>query len=171
MTSPTQVATAHGVDEGYRHVAKHAQPRPCIGLRDAVLKWYDLARPEDPVPAEVRALAQGTLDDAARVGELGLGDGLGFVILHRCGSEGFHFLLVGTWRNDNELWETVWAKHDDADPGFHPWLVEDGHRPTFCVWELGVVAHERLAWAEYLGSARNAAARRAYLGDTFEGQV
>jgi len=167
----TSLATAHGVVEGYRHVAKHAQPASSVGLGAAVLKWYDLARPEDPVPAEVRALARGVLDDAARVGELELGDGLGFVILHRCGTEGFHFLLVGTWRNDNELWETVWAKHDDADPGFHPWVAGDGHRPTFCVWELGVVAHERVAWAEYLGSPRDATARRAYLGDTFEGPV
>jgi len=167
----SSLAPAYGVGDDYRHVDKHAQPATCIGLGDAVLKWYDIACPEDPVPAEVRALAQGALDDAARVGELPLGDGLGFVILHRCGTEGFHFLLVGTWRNDNELWETVWAKHGDADPGFHPWVVDDGHHPTFCVWELGVVAHERLAWAEYLRSTRDAAARRAYLGDTFEGPV
>ena len=93
------------------------------------------------------------------------------MILHRCGSEGFHFLLVGTWRNDNELWETVLAKHADSDPGFGPWVVEDGHRPTFCVWELGVVAHERLAWARYLRSARDDGARRAYLDDLLEGEV
>jgi hypothetical protein len=167
----TSLATAYGVDEGYRHVAKHARPASSIGLGDAVLKWYDVARPDDPVQPGVQALARRALDDAVQVDELQLGDGLGFVILHRCGSAGFHFLLVGTWRNDNELWETVWAKHDDADPGFHPWTVEDGHRPTFCVWELGVVAYERLAWAEYLGSERGAAARRAYLGDTFEGPV
>jgi len=167
----TSLATAYGVDERYRHVEKHAQPASSIGLGDAVLKWYDLARTDDPVPAEVRALARRALDDSTQVGELRLGDGLGFVILHRCGSAGFHFLLVGTWRNDNELWETVWAKHDDADPGFHPWVVDEGHRPTFCIWELGVVEHERLAWAAYLGSKRDAAARRAYLGDTFEGSV
>ena len=170
MTSAS-LETSHGVDADYRHVAKHAHPATSIGLGDAVLKWYDVARPDDPVPDDVRTLARRALDDAARVDELRLGDGLGFVILHRCGSAGFHFLLVGTWRNENELWETVWAKHDDADPGFHPWVVEEGHRPTFCVWELGVVAHERLAWAEYLGSERDDAARRAYVGDVFEGPV
>ena len=170
MTSAS-LETSHGVDADYRHVAKHAQPATSIGLGDAVLKWYDVARPDDPVPDDVRALARRALDDAARVGELRLGDGLGFVILHRCGSEGFHFLLVQTWRNDNELWQTVWARHDDADPGFRPWVVEDGHRPTFCVWELGVVAHERLAWAAYLAMERDAAARRTYLGDVFEGPV
>ena len=167
----TSLATAHGVDGAYRHVAKHARTASSIGLGDALLKWYDVAPPDDPVPPEVQALARRALDDAVQVGELQLGDGLGFVILHRCGSAGFHFLLVGTWRNENELWETVWAKHDDADPGLHPWVVEEGHRPTFCVWELGVVAHERLAWAAYVGSERAAAARRAYVGDVFEGPV
>jgi hypothetical protein len=170
MTSAS-LETSHGVESDYRHVAKHANPAASIGLGDAVLKWYDVARPDDPVPDDVRTLARRALDDAARVDELRLGDGLGFVILHRCGSGGFHFLLVQTWRNDNELWQTVWAKHDDADPGFRPWVVGDGHRPTFCVWELGVVAHERLAWAAYLGSERDAAARRTYLGDVFEGPV
>jgi hypothetical protein len=39
------------------------------------------------------------------------------------------------------------------------------------VWELGAVAHERLAWSEYLLSDRDEAARRAYLRDAFEGVV
>jgi hypothetical protein len=43
----TSLATAHGVDEGYRHVAKHAQPASSVGLGAAVLKWYDLARRGD----------------------------------------------------------------------------------------------------------------------------
>ena len=75
------------------------------------------------------------------------------MILHRCGA-GFHFLLVSTWQNDNELWETVWAKDGDDDPEFHPWPLDGPHRPTFCVWELGAVAHERLAWSHYLLSDR-----------------
>jgi hypothetical protein len=167
----TSLTIEHGVDAGYRHVPKHARPASSVGLGDALLKWYDVASDDDPVPHEVQALARRALDDAVNVGSLQLGDELGFVILHRCGTAGFHFLLVGTWRSENELWETVWAKHDDADPGFHPWVVEEGHRPTFCVWELGVVAHERLAWAEYLCSARDAAARRVYAGDVYEGPV
>ena len=171
MTSTASLASTHGVDPAYRHAPKHALPAPSIGLGEAVLKWYDIAPPDDPVPAEVRALARRSLDDAVKLGELQLRDGLGFVILHRCGTAGFHFLLVQTWRNENELWETVWAKQDEADPGFHPWPAESGHRPTFCIWELGAVAYERLAWAEYLGSARDDAARRTYLGDVYEGPV
>ena len=61
--------------------------------------------------------------------------------------------------------------HGESDPGFHPWPIEGSHRPTFCVWELGAVAHERVAWSAYLSSARDEESRRAYLRDTFEGAV
>ena len=105
-----------------------------------------------------------------RLGELRLGEALGFVILHRCGA-GFHFLLVSTWQNDNELWETVWAKDGDDDPEFHPWPLDGSHRPTFCVWELGAVAHERLAWSQLPPLRPGREARRDYLRDAFEGLV
>ena len=122
------------------------------------------------MPDRVRQLARRGLGDAVRLGELRLGASLGFVILHRCG-ESFYFLLVSTWENDNELWETVWAKDGEDDPEFHPWPLDGTHRPTFCVWELGAVAHERLAWSAYLLSDRDDAARHAYLRDAFEGAV
>jgi hypothetical protein len=165
------VATANGtVRRDYRHAPKTARPASTVGLGDAVLKWYDIFPPDEPVTDDIRALARRGLAEAARLGEIRLGDTLGFVILHRCG-DGFHFLLVSTWQNDNELWETVWAKDGDDDPEFHPWPIDGSHRPTFCVWELGAVAHERLAWSHYLLSDRGDEARRAYLRDAFEGMV
>ena len=163
-------AASEIVRADYRHGLKLVQPASTVALGDAVLKWYDIAPPEEPVSEDVRALARRGLAGAARLGELRLGEALGFVILHRCGA-GFHFLLVSTWQNDNELWETVWAKDGDEDPEFHPWPLDGSHRPTFCVWELGAVAHERLAWSQYLVSDRDETARRDYLRDTLEGLV
>ncbi len=171
MSATTSLDASHAVAPEYRHEPKHARPAPSIALGEAVLKWYDVAPADDPVPAEVRALARRSLAEAAVLGELRIGDGLGVVILHRCGTTGFHFLIVLTWRNDNEVWQSVWAKENDDDPDFHPWRVESTHRPAFCVWELGVVAHERLAWTTYLLSARDDAARRTYLADALEGAV
>ena len=135
-----------------------------------MLKWYGFGRPEDPVPDEVRALTRRARDEP-HGSESSARRRAGLRDAPPLGTEGFHFLLVSTWRNANELWETTFYKDDDADPGFLPWVVEGVHRPTFCVWELGVVAHERLAWAGYFDSGRDAAARRTYLGDTFEGPV
>ena len=154
----------------YRHRQKVATPQPSIMLGDAILKWYDMAPAEAPVPIALRALARRCLRDAAKTGTLGVDDGLGFVILHRC-EDDFYFLLVSSWRNDNELWETVWAKCGDADVLFHPWPSGGTHRPTFCVWELGAVGHERDAWSEYLCSARDESARRTYLRSCYAGFV
>ena len=154
----------------YRHVSKVIGPGPSITLGDAVLKWYDIAPADEPVPGALEVLARGSLHAAVESGALGLADDLGFVILHRCGAS-FYFLIVSTWRNDNEVWETVWAKNGEAEVAFRPWPREGTHIPTYCVWELGAVWHEQQAWSRFLGSARGAAARKAYLRDTFEGEI
>ena len=78
---------------------------------------------------------------------------------------------MSTWRNENELWETVWAKDGDGDVFFRPWPIEGMHRPTYCVWELGPVCHERAAWSEYLRSPRDDASRKSYLRSSYEGVV
>jgi hypothetical protein len=158
-----------GVDAGYVHEPKLARPEPSTMLGDALLKWYDIAPDDDPVPLKVRALARRCLRDAVSSRELELGRDTGFVILHRCG-EAFYFLLVSTWRNDNELWQTAWAKSAE-DAVFRPWQIGSRHRPTFCVWELGVVLYEREAWTRFLGSGRDETARREYLRDCYIGSV
>jgi hypothetical protein len=157
-------------DASYEHHPKAARAGQSVSLGNALLKWYEIAPEGEPVPASVSDLARLGLADAARLGELRLGGELGFVILHRCGAA-FYFLLVSTWQNDNELWETVWAKDGRDDPEFHPWPLDGSHRPTYCVWELGVVAYERLAWSRFLRSARDRDARLEYLRDTYEGVV
>ena len=159
-----------GVHPDYRHRDKMAHAEPGLAVGETTLKWYDVAPDEAPVPLAVRAVARRSLRDAARTGELGTLGELGFVVLHRCG-EDFYFLLVCTWRNENELWETVWAKDGRSEPLFRPWAPDGAHRPTFCVWELGVVGHERDAWTRYVLSRRDEAARGAYLRDSFDGVV
>jgi hypothetical protein len=156
-------------EPGYEHVTKVVRPQSSLTLRSTVLKWYEIAPADAPVPLVVRALARRNLRDASKDGSLGISGDFGFVILHRCG-EDFYFLLVSTWQNENELWETVWAK-DGASFCFKPWLVEGTHRPTFCVWELGAVCHERQAWSDFLRSPRDAVAKGVYLGSCFEGEV
>ena len=154
----------------YRHIEKIAHAEPSLALGETSLKWYDVAPDDAPVPLAIRAVARRCLRDAARADELGVLGELGFVVLHRCG-EDFYFLLVCTWRNENELWETVWAKNGESDVLFRPWPTEGEHRPTFCVWELGTVCHEREAWTRYLLSARDKAAKDAYLHDCYSGAV
>ena len=139
----------------YLHVTKLVRPAPTVNVDGAELKWYEIAPAEQDVPRYVRDLAR----EALASGELDLrGDDMGF-------------LIVCTWHNDNEVWQTVWAKAGEDDPAFSRWIVDEGHRPTFCVWELGAVWHEQQAWSRYLRSARDEDARFEYLADSFEGEV
>lgn len=156
----------HGVNTDYRHQDKLVTPRGAISLKGAKLKWYDLAPADLPVPESVHQLAQAYLQRAG----LDLGDDLGFVILHRCGQE-FYFLLVSSWRGNNELWESVYAKASGGHADFELSTFDGTHRGTFCVWEMGAVWHELQAWKRYLRSPRDEVARAAYLGDSFSGSV
>ena len=155
-----------GVRIEYEHAFKRIEPGETITAAGAVLKWYEIAPASAPVPPAIGDLARQALEEV----ELDLAGELGFVVLHRCG-ESFYFLIVSTWRNDNELWESVWAKDGGDAATFEPWPIGRGHRPTFCVWELGAVCHEQRAWSRYLRSGRDARAKDAYLGDSYAGLV
>jgi len=168
-STSTVIPEGH-VDPGYRHVSKLIQPAPELAVGDSLLKWYDIAPADARVPDDIRDLARAALSEAVTSGAIELSRDLGFAILHRCG-ESFYFLLVSTWRNENELWETVWAKNGDDEPSFRPWPFPETHRGTFCVWELGAVWHEQQAWSRYLRSERDEAARAGYIRDSFTGEV
>ena len=113
--------------------------------------------------------ARAFLQDEAQAGRLQLEGDPGFVLLHRCGGGDFYFLLPCTWRNDNELWKTTYARDGNAD--FAPFKVKGAHQPPFCVWELGAIAHEKQAWDRYLYSSRDEFAWRAYTADSYRGPV
>jgi hypothetical protein len=152
------------------HRRKQARPGPVLALPGASLKWYEIAPAEAPVPGEISALAREFLHREAARGAMKVGGESGFVLLHRCG-EGFYFLLPCTWRNGNELWETVYAKENGASPDFKLVPLDGPHRPTFCVWELGVIWREQQAWDRFLFSSGDDAARADYLRAVYEGPV
>lgn len=159
------LATDPGVATSYRHAPKQVTPGLALALLNAVLKWYEVHEAARPVPDAVSVMARATveamgLDLSAR--------GFGFVILHRCGEE-FYFLLVSTWRNENELWESVYYKDGDAMTSFAPFPQDETHKPTFCVWELAPVWHEKKAWVRFVASVRNEAAAEAWLADQYSG--
>lgn len=162
-------ALAH-VPAAYTHYAKHAFARGTIEAAGATLKHYHIHRPGEPVPDAVDALARAALADPAFAF---CGD-LGFNLVHRCGAD-FYFLLPTIWRGANEAWEAVWYLRADMpafrpfDPAYPP--ASGPPRPTFCVWELGVVAHEAAAWSRFLASSRGDADLVRWQGDCFEGQV
>ena len=158
------------VDPAYRHDDKFVTAGPVLTLRDARLKWYEIARTQAPVEDDVRLLAQEFLQFEAVTRDWRLGRELGFLMLHRCGGD-FYFLILSTWRGSNEIWETVYAKRDAASPSFALFPREEKHKPTFCVWEMAVVAFETAAWKWFLRSPRTAADEEDYLAKRFSGLV
>jgi hypothetical protein len=159
------VASDSGIDESYRHVAKSVSPGESIELSGATIKWYEVYPQDRPVPDEIKRLARACLTTTPL--EI---PGLGFSILHRCGQD-FYFLIVCTWRNNNEFWQTVFYKDGDAMSEFAPFPREGSHKPTLCVWELVPVWHEQQAWVRFLNSPRDEAAAQSWLRDQYAGDA
>ena len=160
--------SAASVAAEYVHIDKLVTPDKNVSLGPTELKWYDLAPESSPVPEEIRKLARNHVLDEYALGNLSeLGD-VGFVILHRCG-EDFYFLLVQSWRNENELWETIYAKKSANHVQFVAVPPRRHHNGTFCVWELEAVVHEQKAWRTFLRSNRDEVAHERYLNDKYEG--
>jgi hypothetical protein len=155
------------VPEGYMYYKKLVTPREDLCLSNAYFKWYDIRPPEVEItPAqssECRAFV------AAEAQRLQFAQELGFVLLHRAGS--VLLLLVTTWRNTNEIWESVYVKDVIQNTDYQLLEFEQTHRATFCVWELAPIWHERHAWVRFLSSKRNEEAKLAYINDRFSGLV
>lgn len=154
----------------YNHRDKLLTPGAVLALPAARLKWYDLAPTDAAVPTEIHQRARDFISRETEEGRFKLEGDLGFVVLHRCGAE-FYFLLISTWRNENELWQTVCFKPNDVTPDFSLFPQPGAHRGTYCVWELGAVWREQQAWKRFLRSPRDNAARRVYLDDIVSGPV
>jgi len=159
------IETDSGIVETYRHINKRVTPDESLELSGAQLKWYDVYAQDRPVPDEIKRLAHACLNSTPL--EI---PGLGFVILHRCGQD-FYFLIACTWRNDNELWSTVFYKDGDAMSEFAPFPRESSHKPAFCVWELVPVWYEQQAWVRFLNSPRDEAAAQLWLRDQYAGDA
>ena len=166
--SPTSIPTAH-VDADYRHVTKVLIPGDPLVLPEAYLKWYDLRRADQTPAAGIDAQARAFLTDEVAGGAPPLADDLGFVINHLSGDH-IYLLLVFTWRNNNEMWESAYFR-DIREDGPFTAIPVGAHRPTICVWECGAVTHEHRAWSQYLASGRSEADRRVYLADQYTGPI
>jgi len=157
------------VPEGYNYYEKLITPGEPLILPSAYLKWYDIYPPDAKITPEQVAECRAFLEGEVTTGRLKLNDELGFVMLHRAGQA--LLLLVTTWRNTNEMWESLYMKEVSGVEGYHAQEFDSSHRGTYCVWELGAVWHERHAWVRFLSSPRDEEAKLTYLNDRFSGRV
>jgi len=156
------------VSADYVHAPKIAQPRNVFSLSTTCLKWYGVYPAERPFADHEVEAAQAFLADEVSCGRLALEHEVGFVVQHRC--LGGDILYVCTWRENNEVWETLYFKQAGAKPAFE--VVSRATKTgTFCVWVIPVVAHEQRAWVKFLTSKRDNADLLAYFCDCLCGSV
>jgi len=155
------------VPADYRHEWRTATPQSPIIVEDGIFKWYHVHRDGVPVPAVLDAAARKVITDGAADWDLSYG--LNFALLHQ--SITAAYLIVGVWRGHQEWWERIYTV-DLATPEIFTLNEMDGaFMPGACVWELGVICHERMAWSRYLFSERQDDDKRAWLNDRYTGAV
>jgi hypothetical protein len=161
------------VAAAYRHHRRLIASGPALRLGRTDLKWYEIRRPDAPMPAGLEEEARAFLRAEVEARRLDIEGQPGFVMLHLADSSArpnsVALLLVSTWNQANELWESAYWK--PVEGGAYQRVVKGDHAATYCVWELGAVWHERNAWNRFLESARDRAALEAYLDDRFSGVV
>jgi len=166
----TPESSAEPAPAAYRHHSKLVAPREDLVLPGLRLKWYDLRPEEYAIPGALARESRERIRGDVEGRRIDFGSTMGFVILHVAGGTSVAMLIVNTWRNCNEIWETVYLKDLVADGPYRRY-ERSGHLPTYCVWELGVVWHERNAFERYLRSPRDPVAVSAYFADRYEGAV
>jgi hypothetical protein len=157
------------VPAAYEHEWRVAKPREPLVLPNAVFKWYHVHRDGVKVPHALDAEARAEIASAMATGAWTPEYGLNFALLHL--STTHAYLIAGVWRGHQELWERVYWKELASGSPFTRINTGGEDTPGACVWELGVICHERMAWHRYLFSARMEADKRAWLADTYTGRV
>jgi hypothetical protein len=169
LTDEQFASVGNVVATDYGHVTKHISAGSPLVLPDTYLKWYNLCRPDQVIDPPLIEEARTFLTEEVAAARLPISGDLGFVIHHLSG-DNVHLLLVCTWRDNNEMWETTYVKDTRRDGPFGL-MAQTTHRGVICVWEFGAVAHEHQAWTRYLRSKRDAAAKRAYAESHFTGAI
>ncbi|HEX3721999.1 MAG TPA: hypothetical protein VHV31_04365 [Nitrolancea sp.] len=167
-SSPIDLSRLGNVSTSYRHHDRLLTSREPLILPGAFLKWYELRRADEIVPDALTSDARSLVANQVSGGQIDVDYGVGFVVLHY--SPPLTYLIVGSWRENQEFWETLYTRDLRTESPFE--RAEPGtNAPTLCVWELAPVWHERQAWTRYLYSNRDTHAKRTYLTDYLSGAV
>lgn len=157
------------IPDEYTYYKKIISPDSQLNLSHASFKWYNLYPESKNISFEQVSKAKEFISLEVQSGKLKLENELGFVILHRAGD--YLLLLITTWSNINEIWESVYFKKVDDDAVYKPIEFKTDHKGTFCVWELGIVWHERNSWVKFINSKRDPESKLNYMNDLISGEV
>ncbi len=157
------------IPEDYNYYEKKVESGELLILPEACFKWYNLFPIKNEINQEQVFETREFIKEEINSGRLKLDKEIGFVILHRAGD--YLLLLITTWRNTNEMWESVYYKRVEQSDNYKQMEFKNNHKGTYCVWELSIVWHERNAWLKFIQSKHNEEAKLKYLNELFSGIV
>ena len=130
---------------------------------ELILKSYSIAEKKHPDNRKVQQTFK-LLEDKIREKEIAPLIGLGFAILSE------EMLNVAIWDNQYPivLKNKIYALKEGQDKGK---ILSPDDIGSFCIWELGIVDHEKDAWKKYLTSTREGKDKINYLTDFFKGRL
>ncbi len=153
----------------YAHEWREAEPRDPLVLPNSVFKWYHVRRVGETVPDDMDREGRALIADAVAAGHWTPEYGLNIALIHL--STTHAFLIAGVWRGHNELWLRHYFKDLESSEPFARIDTSGQDVPGACVWEMGVLCHERMVWHRYLFSDRADADKQTWLTDVYRGRV
>lgn len=154
---------------GYKYYKKKITPGLRLILPGVCFKWYNLYPVDKIIKNQQIVATREFIESEIKSGKLKFNNELGYIILHR--AEEYLLLLLTTWRHKNEMWESVYFKKTDNKKNYKPIEFKTSHKGTYCVWELGIVWHERNAWVKFIKSKRDSESKLNYINDLISGEV
>ena len=148
----------------YVHEPRIVRNQSLVATPFLVLKLYLMAGDKYSVPDFVRD-AEKLLERKIEEGEITPLTGLGFAILSD------DMLNVARWDTKypivvrNQIYGFEEGNVNSSQ------LLDIDEVGSFCVWELGIVNHEKEAWKRFLTSQKKESDKRKYLQDIIMGEL
>jgi hypothetical protein len=164
MTEKIQTGQIGYIPKEFKNHKRYVKPLKVIDVDSSfLLKTYDLHTGE---PSSDRVLNDFEAFLKAKAPEINRELGVGFAILSR------DMVNISRWSAEypivikNTLYEFNEAKGDVLDAR----KVDVEDLGPYCIWELGIVNHERGAWMRYLNSNRDKENLTNYIEDMLKGE-
>lgn len=150
------------IPEGYKHKQHEVYPVGLITSPELVLKFYELYVKGKPLRESLIKQGKDFLKFEIKDKKINPHSGLGFAILSE------DALNVARWDNKTPilLKNQVYSYKRNLNTAELLDISKDG---PFCIWELGIVNHERKEWEKYLSSNYDESDKIKYLSSTIEG--
>jgi hypothetical protein len=149
--------------EGYTHEPRTARAEGILLDERLALKLYSMVKQNPPAEEKIREVIE-IRDNKIQNQEISPLIGMGFMILSE------DMLNVARWDDKypivlkNQIYEFKEGDLKTLNP------LELKEAGSFCMWELGIVNHEKQAWKKYLCSQRNKKDKEEYLDNFYYGE-